>query len=144
MHVEIKILEEITKTYAVIYTNQISEEVLQVVDIVGNISGIVTAVEEDKTVVLRAKDMYMIRVENNKTVIYCKEQKYISKKRLFELEKILRGNFIKISKTTLVNLDYIVSAESTFGGMMCLGLKNGCKDYVSRKYLPDLKKYLGM
>ncbi|RKJ31015.1 LytTR family transcriptional regulator, partial [bacterium 1XD42-8] len=32
----------------------------------------------------------------------------------------------------------------SFGGMMCLVMKNGCKDYVSRKYLPDLKRYLGI
>ena len=144
MHVEIKVLENITSTYAVIYTNQINEDVLQVVDMIGNNNGIITAIEDEKTVVLRPKDVYMIRVEDNKTTIYCKKEKYTSKKRLIELEKILKGSFMKISKTTLVNLDYISSAEAAFGGMMCLVLKNGCKDYVSRKYLPDLKKYLGI
>lgn len=144
MHVEIKVLEEVTNTYAVIYTNQITEEVLQAVDMFGNVNGIITAVEEDKTIVLRTEDIYMIRVENNKAIIYCKEKKYASKKRLIELEKILKGSFMKISKTTLVNLNYIASVEATFGGMMCLLMKNGCKDYVSRKYLPDLKKYLGI
>jgi two-component system response regulator LytT len=29
-------------------------------------------------------------------------------------------------------------------GMMLLKLKNGMKDYVSRKYLPSLKNYLGI
>ena len=86
----------------------------------------------------------MIRIENNRAVIYCKEQKYVSKKRLVELEKNLKGSFMKISKTTLINLDYIASAEAAFGGMMCLIMKNGCKDYVSRKYLPVLKRYLGI
>ncbi len=144
MHVEIKVLEEAVKTYAVIYTNQIDEEVLQVVDVIGNVNGVITAVDEEKTIVLRAKDIYMIRVENNKAVIYCKERKYVSKKRLLELEKMLKGSFMKISKTTIVNLDYIISAEASFGGVMCLVMKNGCKDYVSRKYLPEFKKYLGL
>ena len=31
-----------------------------------------------------------------------------------------------------------------FGGIMLLVLKNGCKDYISRKYLPAFKKYLGI
>lgn len=144
MHVEIKVLEEAVKTYAVIYTNQIDEEVLQVVDVIENVNGVITAVDEEKTIVLRAKDIYMIRVENNKAVIYCKERKYVSKKRLLELEKMLKGSFMKISKTTIVNLDYIISAEASFGGVMCLVMKNGCKDYVSRKYLPEFKKYLGL
>lgn len=144
MQVEIKVMEEATKPYAVLYTNEITEEILQLVELIGSAGGVITATYEEKTIVLKAKDIYMIRVENNKTMIYCKEQSYVSKKRLLELEKILKGSFMKISKTTLVNLDYIVSAESTFGGMMCLALKNGCKDYVSRKYLPDLKRYLGI
>ena len=138
------VLEEEIKTYAVIYTNQINEEVLQVVEIIGNANGVVTAIDGEKTIVLRAKDIYMIRIENNRAVIYCKEQKYVSKKRLVELEKNLKGSFMKISKTTLINLDYIASAEAAFGGMMCLIMKNGCKDYVSRKYLPVLKRYLGI
>ncbi len=144
MHVEIKVLEEITNTYAVIYTNQINDEVLQAVEMIGNVPGIITAMEEEKTIVLRPNDIYMIRVENNKAMIYCKDQKYTSKKRLIELEKILKGSFMKISKTTLVNLHYITSAEASFGGIMCLVMKNGCKDYVSRKYLPNLKRYLGI
>ena len=53
-------------------------------------------------------------------------------------------DFMKISKTALINLKYIEGVEASFGGSMLLILKNGCKDYVSRKYLPDLKKYLGL
>ena len=51
---------------------------------------------------------------------------------------------MKISKTTLVNLQYIDGVEASFGGTMLLILKNGCKDYVSRKYLPSFKEYLGL
>ena len=51
---------------------------------------------------------------------------------------------MKISKTTLINLKYIEGIEAAFGGMMLLIMKNGVKDYVSRRYLPDLKKYLGI
>ena len=68
MHVEIKVLEEVTDTYAVIYTNRIDEEVLQVVDMIGNTNGVITAIEEEKTIVLRMKDIYMIRVESNKAI----------------------------------------------------------------------------
>lgn len=38
-------------------------------------------------------------------------------------------------------LDYV---ESTLGGLMLLVLKNGCKECISRKYLPAFKKYLGL
>ena len=44
------------------------------------------------------------QIENEKTVLYGKEKSYVSKKRLCELEKALKPNFMKISKTTLKNL----------------------------------------
>ena len=49
---------------------------------------------------------------------------------------------MQISKSTLVNLSYLDSIEAGFNGTLLLKLKNGCKDYVSRKYLPEFKKYL--
>lgn len=34
--------------------------------------------------------------------------------------------------------------EAEFGGMMLLTMKNGSSEYVSRHYLPEFKKYLGL
>jgi DNA-binding LytR/AlgR family response regulator len=38
-------------------------------------------------------------------------------------------------------IDYV---EPAFNGMMMILLKNGGKDFISRKYLPQLKQYLGI
>ena len=38
-------------------------------------------------------------------------------------------------------MDYV---EPTLGGLMLLVLKNGCRDHISRKYLPAFKQYLGL
>ena len=76
--------------------------------------------------------------------IYDKNCKYRSSKRLYELEKILGNDFIRISKSTIINLKEIDSVEPCFNGIMYIKLKNGTIDYISRKYLPNLKKYLGL
>ncbi len=144
MDVEIKIIKNLEKPYAVIYTNQIDEGTQKIVSMLESANDIITAVHNDRTMILKGDDIYLIRIENEKTVLYGKEKSYVSKKRLCELEKALKPNFMKISKTTLINLKYIEGMEASFGGMMLLIMKNGCKDYVSRKYLPDLKKYLGL
>ena len=86
----------------------------------------------------------MVRVEDGDTVIYSEKQKYRSRKRLYELAQQLGKQFMQISKTTLINLSYMDSIEPGFSGTLLLKLKNGSKDYVSRKYLPDFKKYLGL
>lgn len=49
-----------------------------------------------------------------------------------------------ISKSALVNLDHLDHVEAEFGGLMRLTLKNGKSEYVSKHYLPEFKKYLGL
>lgn len=144
MNVEIKMLSDITEPYAIIYTNRLTDEIQKLMNIMNDSSSVVTAVGDDRTIVLNSSEIYMARVEEEKTMLYCEHRKYISRKRLCDLEKKLGYDFMKISKTTLINLKYIDEIQPAFNGMMLLILKNGCKDYISRKYLPQLKKYLGL
>ena len=54
------------------------------------------------------------------------------------------SHLMQISKSALINLSYMDSVESSFSGTLLLKLKNGCKENVSRTYLPEFKKYLGL
>lgn len=146
MRVEIKLIEELQEPYAVIYTDNISNEIQEIANFIGTSvgKGVIIGIENERSIVLQADDIYMIRIEEEKAFIYCKDKKYISRKRLSEVEAMLNQRFMRISKTTIINLDYVAGIESAFSGMMLIILKNGCRDYVSRKYLPNLKKYLGL
>lgn len=144
MRVEIKIQENVSEPYVVIHTERVTDEIQKLLKYIENSNDVLVVETDDKKLVLNVNDIYMIRVESEKTVVYGKDKKYITKKRLCELEKMLKYDFMKISKTTLINLKYINRIEPAFNGMMLLFMKNGCKDYISRKYLPDLKKYLGL
>ncbi len=144
MRVEIKLSEEFKETYAIIYTKEISEEVTRAVEVLEAKGNIITAKENDKIIILEPKEIYMIRVENKEVVIYCEKKKYTSGKKLYELEQMLGNEFMRISKATVVNLKMIDSVEPSFNAMMYLVMKNGCKDYITRTYLTEFKKYLGL
>ncbi len=144
MKVNVDISPEYTEAYAVIRTDRITEEVQRVIDVLGANEVPITAQKEDNTVILKPNEIYMVRVEDGETVIYAESQKFFSRKRLYELGAQLGKQFMQISKTTLVNLSYMDSIEPGFGGTVLLKLKNGSKDYVSRKYLPEFIKYLGL
>mgnify|MGYP002891869244 FL=1 len=101
-------------------------------------------IRDSDIIILQPKEIYMVRVENKDTIIYGKEHRYRSRKRLCEMQQQLGAGFMQISKSTLVNLSYMNNVEAGFSGTLLLKLKNGCKDYVSRKYLPEFKKYLGL
>lgn len=144
MKVEIKISPDIKEAYAIIYTNTITDEIQKLASTIESGHNIITAKDNSRIILLRPGELFMVRVENEKTIIYTKSDSYISHKRLYELEAQLGKDFMRISKSSIVNLKEISSIEFSFNGMMMLILKNGCKDYISRKYLPGFKRYLGI
>lgn len=145
MKVEIKVLPEAKEPYAVIYASEITPEIRRAVALLEKeIPDVIPVTENDSIIVLRPDEIYMVRVENEKTVVYTKTKRYDGGKRLYEFEEILGKGFIRISRGTLVNLHYLERVEPAFGDMMLLVMKNSCKDYISRKYLPAFKKYLGL
>lgn len=146
MKVSIEVSTQYNEPYAVIYTSEVTDEVRHMINVLNEYErdSPITAWLEDKIAILQPKDIYMVRIENGNTVIYGESNKYYSRKRLYELAGQLGKQFMQISKSTLVNLAYLDNVEAGFSGSLLLKLKNGCKDYVSRKYLSAFKKYLGI
>ena len=145
MKVSIDISAEYKEPFAVIHTDKVTDEISRMIDLFSNSESPVTAFQnEEDIVVLQPKEIYMVRVEDGDTVIYGAKLRYRSRKRLYELAEQLGKQFMQISKTTLINLSYMESIEAGYSGTLLLKLKNGNKDYVSRKYLPEFKKYLGL
>lgn len=145
MKVSVDISAEHKEPYAVIYTDKVTEEIRRMVEMFSASETPITALQnEENMIVLKPEDIFMVRVENGDTIIYGENEKYRSRKRLYEVGRQLGNQFMQISKTTLINLSYMDSIEPGFSGTLLLKLKNGCMDYVSRKYLPEFKKYLGL
>ncbi|MCR5546749.1 MAG: LytTR family transcriptional regulator [Lachnospiraceae bacterium] len=145
MKVNIDISAEYKDPYAVIYTDQVTDEIQQILDIFNNNETPITALQnEEDLIILQPSEIYMVRIENGDTIIYSKNQKYRSRKRLYEIGQQLGKKFLQISKSTLINLSYMERVEPGFSGTLLLIMKNGCKEYVSRTYLPMFKKYLGL
>lgn len=146
MKVSVELSVEYKDPYVVIYADEVTDEIQRVLELLRDQKeAFITALEkEENIVILQPKEIYMVRVEAGETIIFGEKQRFRSRKRLYELEQQLGRQFMQISKSTLVNLSYMDSIEAGFNGTLLLKLKNGCKDYVSRTYLPKFKKYLGL
>lgn len=143
MKISVDISAEYKEPYAVIHTDKVTDVIQRMIDIFSTSETSITALQNEKElIVLQPKEIYMVRIENGDTVIYGEKQKYRSRKRLYEIGQQLGRQFMQISKSTLINLSYMDSIEPGFGGTLLLKLKNGCKEYVSRTYLPEFKKIL--
>ena len=145
MKVSLDISDAYREPYAVIYTDKVTDEIQHMIDLLGSGASPITALKnEEDLIVLSPNEIYMVKVENGDTFLYGKDQKFRSRRRLYELLNQLGPKFMQISKSTLVNLSFMDSIEPGFGGTLLLKMKNGSSDYVSRTYLPAFKKYLGL
>ena len=88
--------------------------------------------------------IYYTESIDKRTYVYTKEECYETKYRLYELEEILNANFLRVSKSLVVNIRKVKSVRSELNGRMIAELLNGEKIVISRSYVKDLKRKLGV
>ena len=94
---------------------------------------------------LDIKDIYYFEAVDNRVFAYCEKQVYEIRKKLYELESELAGtDFLRISKSSIVDLSKVAHLAAAFNGRLEAKLKNGEKIIISRQYVPNLKKKLGL
>ena len=83
-------------------------------------------------------------VEESKVYALTGEGKFLTKERLYRLETVFGDRFVKINQSCLVNVSKIKQFEVSVGGALMVVLKNGYRDYVSRRQLKTVKERLGL
>ena len=144
MKVTVELSPEVKEPYAVIHADRMSEEIQSLLDLFMAGDAPLTAWRGEEILILKPKDIYLVRIENGETILYGQKEHYRSRKRLYELSAQLGGGFMQISRSALVNVSYMDKIEPGFGGMLLLKLKNGLTEHVSRTYLPAFRRYLGL
>lgn len=90
---------------------------------------------------LPISDIACINVQGGKTyAIDCNGQRYRLKQRLYELEAILPGSFIRLSKSALGNEKHLDRFQASFSGAVDAVFTCGIKEYVSRRCFADIKR----
>lgn len=93
---------------------------------------------------LKVDEIYSIYAEGPKVYLQTEEQEFEAKKKLYELEAQLAKDFVRINKSTLINLNKITSIQlATLSSTQAL-LENGVSIHISRKYIKELKSKLGI
>jgi len=93
---------------------------------------------------LKISDIFSIYAEDAKVFLQTEEQEFESKRKLYELEAQFAKDFARVSKSTLVNIHKIASIQMGKLGATELILENNVTVHVSRKYLKELKRHLGI
>lgn len=146
MKVNLFVSKDIEEPHADIHTNELTDNITKAMSILeSEESSDILAVKKGSDIaLLQFDEVFMLRVEDKQVKVYADDAEYLIKKPLYQVEETLSADFVRISKTTIVNLKKIERVAPSLKGMMFIELKNGLKDNISRKYLPDFKQALDL
>lgn len=98
----------------------------------------------DEVILLDIKDIYAFSTKQSKVYACVKDNEYLIKERIYQVESILDDTFIKINQGCIININKIQKFNYSIGGAIKVILKNGFQDYVSRRELKNVKRRLGL
>lgn len=94
---------------------------------------------------LNVQDVLFLESVDRKTFVYTSEEVYETEYKLYEIEeKYGSWDYMRISKSGIVNIKRIKSLKPDFGGKILATMDNGERLYISRQYAPILKEKLGL
>ncbi len=132
-------LEEVVE----VQCHEITEEVREIVRFVKSRQGQLTASFDGRQYEIAVMDIYYIEVVDSKSFIYCSKEVYETKEKLYALESELEDkSFLRVSKSTLLNLMKVTAIKPGFNGRFIAVLQNGEEVIISRKYVPALREKL--
>lgn len=146
IQVEIKIDSSYTDPKIVILTASMTDDVNSIVKKLSeDVSQIISGYKDEKIELLEQTDLIRIYANSGKVFAVTNKGEYVLRLRLYELEKRLpASHFIRISNSEIINLQKVNHFDLSFTGTICVKLSNGITTYVSRRYVPKLKKILGI
>lgn len=134
--------------------NQPEEIVVRCYSITDEIQNMISFIENDKKIIgykrgtaypLKMSDIYYFEIVDQKAFIYCDQDIYESKMKLYEFERETEGtSFFRASKSLIINADKIDSIKPSLSGRFEVILLNKEKLIVSRQYVRVLKHMIGL
>lgn len=146
MKVRIEINEELKEEEIVIYCNKLTEEVLEVQKVIiekqKSFQDILLF--KDKTeYYLPIKDILFFETHGDNIFAHTKTESFSTTYKLYALEELLPDNFMRISKSTIVNIDHIYSITRNVTASSEIRFLDTHKIvYVSRNYYKKLSMKL--
>ncbi len=133
------------ETEIIVNCRRADEQILRVLAGLRMLDQKITGLLDGQTFLLSASDILYIDTVERKTFLYTASKVYETPLKLYELEERLSGDdFIRATKSSLLNFGKVVSLRQDLGGRMLCTLENGETVVVSRQYAAVIKQKLGV
>ncbi|MCR5105118.1 MAG: LytTR family transcriptional regulator DNA-binding domain-containing protein [Eubacterium sp.] len=145
MKIEIDIDEKYPDTEVMIRANKLNPDVEKLIAMMRMVNMQIGVHKNDETYLLDVGKILYIEAVERKTFVYTSEETYESDLKLYEIEQeLVKQDFIRISKQSIVNIRMIKSLKSDINRKIRITLKNDEQIIVSRMYSDELRRKLGL
>ena len=131
--------------FAEIHCKEVTAEVNRLKAHIENYALRIKGEYEKEAVYVDLKDILYFESVDSKTFIYTKERVLTAELKLYEIEKKLsEKNFFRCSKSVVVNIGKIVRLKPEISRNIIATLDNGEAVVISRRYVSELKRIIGV
>lgn len=143
MKIRVEIDEDISENEIVINCKEIDLSILEIQETISNIllkKEHLIFYKENVEYYFNLMDILFFETDENKIYSHTKNDVYEVRYKLYELEEILPLEFIRVSKSTILNVKHIRSINTNITSSSSINFFESHKQtYVSRHYYKDFK-----
>ena len=144
MRVRFEQVDAREKEQALIRAMERTPDILNAIDLLENGAGGIAVIRDRSTWFCRLTQIYYIESVDKRTFVYTRDDCFECRDRLYELEEKLGMYHVRVSKSMIVNLRKIRNVSAEPGGRMVAVLLNGERVIISRSYVREIKRRLGI
>ena len=135
----------IAETEIIINCSNITPELKSIIERIRTLDYTVNGAKDDTWYKIPIEKILYFDSVDGKTFIYCTNECYEAKSKLYELEEQLANmSFLRIRKNTVINLRALKSTKVMELSRMEITMKNDEHLIVTRHYLNDFKNAFGL
>lgn len=144
MKIKIDIDDNMSEDEIIIKCSDINDDIRQIKNYITSLNSRnlkFTFYKGDTEYFLFLNNILFFETTGNCICAHTKEDVFETKYRLYELENILPSNFLRISKSTIININHVYSIEKNITSSSVVKFNESYKQvFVSRMYFKILKR----
>jgi len=145
LKVKVEINSLHSEVHAILRANKITQEIEDIRNMLESYNRVLMGYRDDNMVLLQYNEIYRVYTENQKLFAMTSSGKYLLKMRLYEIETMLiKHQFIKVSRFEIINVTQIKEIENLYSGNIKIIFKYGESTFVSRRFVSQIKRKLGI
>lgn len=146
MKISLEVEETLSENEIIIRCNSPGEEIYALMNTIQKsvaASDNFVGYKEDREYFLRLNDILFFETEDGILWAHTKNDMYSIRYKLYELEELLPGFFMRVSKSAILNTHHIYSIGKNITSASLVQFRDSHKQvYVSRYYYKPLRLYL--